>query len=120
MPSSLYAPAGRVIAATLRQLVRPSSKRAKGSTGSADGTDMIRSPQTGVGGPADLRTRIESVRVGSRLVSALAATGVLYAGLTWHGDHRPLMVAILLAAVPFGHVPVAVGRMRKRWAAMIA
>src|SRR3954469_12427826 len=113
MPSSLYAPAGRVMRLTIepnpRQLERPSSERPKGSSASADGTEMIRSPQTGIGGPADPRTRIENVRVGARLVSALAAAGVLYAGLTWHAPHREAMVAILLAAVPFGRVPVALG-----------
>jgi diguanylate cyclase (GGDEF)-like protein len=58
---------------------------------------------------AELRSRVQSIEVGSRLTAAAFAAATAYAFATWGSAHRSLVVALLAAAAIWALAPLAIG-----------
>src|SRR4051812_8378334 len=96
-----------------------SNLRAKGSSEAADGTEMALSaleptpvPATPVEDHSELRSRVQSIELGSRLTLAAAAAGLAYAVATWGGPHRIAVVSLLAAGAAWALVPLFAGPAR--------
>ena len=59
--------------------------------------------------PDDLRSRAEAIRIGARLTLVAAIAGIAYAVATWAEPHRAAIVALFLASMATGHLPLAAG-----------
>jgi diguanylate cyclase (GGDEF)-like protein/putative nucleotidyltransferase with HDIG domain len=70
------------------------------------------SAETPLDDTAGLRSRVRSIRVGAHLTAAAAVAGLLYAASTWHDPHRPAILALFLAGVAWGHLPLLAGAER--------
>src|SRR4051794_40376498 len=96
-----------------------SNLRAKGSSEAADGTEMALSaleptpvPATPVEDHSELRSRVQSIEIGSRLTLTAAAAGLAYAVATWGGPHRMAVVSLLLGGAAWAVVPLVAGSAR--------
>src|SRR3954464_2187745 len=96
-----------------------SNLRPKGSSEAADGTEMALSalePRSKAPAPvedhSELRSRVQSIEIGSRLTLAAAAAGLAYAVATWGGQHGMAVVSLLLAGAAGAIVPLVAGSVR--------
>jgi diguanylate cyclase (GGDEF)-like protein len=88
----------------------PSKNRPQGFSFGADG-NLMRSPAP-VEDHSQLRSRAESVEIGSRLTLAAAAAALAYAVATWHAPHRTAVLVLLALAAVWALAPLAVGSER--------
>src|SRR5919112_531130 len=77
-----------------------STNRAKGFSSCADGSLMDHS---------QLRSRAQSVEIGSRLMLAASVAAAAYAAATWSAPGRGLVAVLIAARAIWAVVPVAVG-----------
>src|SRR3954452_21066445 len=82
------------------QLQHPSSNRAKGFSFCADGSLMDHS---------QLRSRAQSLEIGSRLMLTAALAAAAYAAATWGDPRRDLVTALIGAMAAWALAPVALG-----------
>ena len=68
--------------------------------------------QNGVEDPTQLRSRVDSVRIGARLTLAAAVAGIAYAAATWQEPNRGAIVALFAVSIACAHLPLAAGAER--------
>jgi diguanylate cyclase (GGDEF)-like protein len=73
---------------------------------------MERLSQGSGDGLGDLRSRVQSIRIGARLTAASAVAGVAYAISTWDEQNRTAIVALFALGALLGHLPLAIGANR--------
>jgi diguanylate cyclase (GGDEF)-like protein len=61
---------------------------------------------------SELRSRVQSIEIGSRLTVAAVAGAVAYSISTWDGAHRTAIVTLLAIAAAWALVPLVVGSER--------
>ena len=61
---------------------------------------------------AELRSRALAVRIGAWMTLAAGVAGIAYAAGTWDEAHRSAIVALFIASIAAGHLPLAVGTQR--------
>ena len=61
---------------------------------------------------SELRSRVQSVEIGSRLKLVAAVAALAYGVATWGAPHRHLLVALLVAGAGWALAPLAVGTER--------
>ena len=66
-------------------------------------------PKGNADGAGDPRSRIQSIRIGSRLSAACATAGLAYAVSTWDQANRPAIVAVFALGALIGNLPLAIG-----------
>src|SRR3954453_23376657 len=84
-------------------LQHPSSNRAKGFSFCADGSLMDHS---------QLRSRAQSVEIGSRLMLAAAIAAAAYAAATWGEPRRGVVVALIAGLASWALAPLLAGSER--------
>jgi diguanylate cyclase (GGDEF)-like protein len=61
---------------------------------------------------SELRSRVQSIEIGSRLTVAAAIASLAYAVATWGSPHRIAVVALLVAGIFLALLPLAIGAER--------
>jgi diguanylate cyclase (GGDEF)-like protein len=61
---------------------------------------------------AEMRSRVASIEIGSRLIFAAAAAALAYAVGTWGQPHRTTVVVLLIVAAGWALAPLAIGAER--------
>src|SRR5437763_6013409 len=74
---------------------------------------------------AELRSRVQSIRIGSRLTLAAVGAAVAYGAATWGSPDRSLVTMLLAVAAAWAIAPAAIGaervvRSRRREALFLA
>src|SRR3954452_1312797 len=102
MPSSLKVVSGTAMSPAYG-IQHASRNRAKGFSSCADGSLMDHS---------QLRSRAQSVEIGSRLMLAAALAAAAYAAATWGEPHRDVIAALVGAMAAWAVAPLVLGAER--------